>query len=121
MSTSGRHDVTTLRPVVPPGLPDDRRPMIALVEALPGHEDELRSAVAALTRGCRAEPGCLDFTPYEDALRPGRFHLVEVYASTAAFEQHLDTEHVQQFWRTLLIVSSNRDASNLTQLIEVDV
>jgi quinol monooxygenase YgiN len=121
VTTSGGPELAALRPLLPAGLPDDRRPMIALVDSLPGHEDELRAAVAALTRGCRAERGCLEFTPYEDALRPGRFHLIEVYASTAAFEEHLDTPHVQEFWRTLLTSSSNHDASNLTQLVEVDV
>lgn len=92
MNASDEPDLTALRPVLPDGLPHDR-----------------------------AEPGCLEFTPYENPLWPGRFHLVEVYASTAAFGEHLGAPHVQQFWRTLLTCSSNHDASKLTQLVEVDV
>lgn len=114
-------DIARLVPVVPAGLPDDQRPMIALVEAQPGRAGELREAVRALTRGCRAEPGCVEFTPYEDALHEGRFHLVEVYESTEAFEAHLTTSHVQEFWQALLVCSTNRDASHLTQLVEVTI
>lgn len=113
--------IDDFRPEIPEGLPDDVRPMIAMVEALPGRTEELRAAVVELTRGCRSEPGCTMFTPYQEALRPDRFHLVEVYESTEAFEAHLDTEHVQRFWRALAGCSSNHDAGSLTQLIEVDV
>jgi quinol monooxygenase YgiN len=93
--------------------------MIAVVDALSGRADELRAAVVALTLGCRAEPGCVLFEPYEDAGVPGRFHLVEIYVDTDAFRAHLTTEHVRRFWAALATCSSNRGPDRLTQLVTV--
>jgi quinol monooxygenase YgiN len=51
--------------------------MIAVLDARPGRE-----------------PGCLTFTAYEARDVPGRFYLCEVYASAAAFGEHLQTQPV---------------------------
>ncbi len=45
--------------------------LVAVVDALPGHTANLRSAVVQLASGVRREPGCLAFVPYEDAGRDG--------------------------------------------------
>lgn len=36
----------------------------------------------------RAEPGCLAFELHEDAARPGRFMVYEVFRDDAAFDAH---------------------------------
>ncbi|HEY1914626.1 MAG TPA: putative quinol monooxygenase [Streptosporangiaceae bacterium] len=68
--------------------------MIAILDARPGMASQLREVVAELVR---REPGCLTFTAYQARDTPGRFYLDEVHASAAAFDQHLQTQHVHDF------------------------
>lgn len=96
------------------------RPLLAVLEAKPGHADELRAMVVALTRENRREPGCVSFIPYEADRFPGRFYLYEVFADADAFEVHLDADHVKQF-RTALPSVSLSGPHDLVQLIEIPV
>jgi quinol monooxygenase YgiN len=73
------------------------RPMIAILDAKPGLTGELRELIVELVRHVRHEPGCLIFTAYQDREPEGRFYLYEVYASAAAFDEHLKTKHVHDF------------------------
>ncbi|GIJ46103.1 hypothetical protein Val02_29890 [Virgisporangium aliadipatigenens] len=79
--------------------PDDSRPrpMIAILDARPGMTSQLREKVVELVRQVRREPGCLEFTAYQARDTRERFYLYEVYASTAAFVEHLRTQHVHDF------------------------
>ena len=73
------------------------RPMIAVLDARPGLAGPLREKIAGLAAQVRREPGCLAFTAYEARDVPGRLYLYEVYASTAAFAEHLQTQPVHDF------------------------
>jgi quinol monooxygenase YgiN len=106
-------------PDVSADLPPGERPMIAVVRAVPGHEDQLAAAVATLTAAVRREPGCLEFRAFEEVADPGAFHLYEIYADTDAFRIHLATDHVAHFF-TELAQHSTADASALTQLAELN-
>ena len=81
---------------VKPGRPGPR-PIIAVLDARPGLAGQLREKIAELAAQVRLEPGCLTFTAYEARDVPGRFYLYEVYASAAAFGEHLQT-HSQHDW-----------------------
>ena len=107
-------------PEVPGDLPAGPRPMIAVVDALPGHADELRGAIAELAAAVRREPGCVTFIPYADVGVEGRFHLYEVYRDVAAFQDHLQTAHVHRFFGALARHSSTT-AQSLVQLAELAV
>jgi quinol monooxygenase YgiN len=96
------------------------RPLLAVLDAKPGHADELRAMIVTLTRENRREPGCVSFIPYEADQFPGRFYLYEVFADADAFEVHLDTDHVKKF-RTALSPVSSSGPSDLVQLIEIPV
>ena len=110
----------TFLPEVGDDLPAGPRPMIAVIDALPGHAGELRAAVRTLAAAVRREPGCLTFIPYQQVGAPGRFHLYEVYADVAAFRDHLRTDHVRRFFGALA-AHSTAGAQNLAQLAELDV
>ncbi len=105
-------------PEVSDDLPPGERPMVAVVRAIPGHEDQLATAITALTAAVRREPGCREFRSFRDVAHPGTFHLYEIYADTDAFRAHLATGHVAHFF-TELARHSTADAGALTQLIEL--
>lgn len=99
---------------------DDRRPrpMIAVLDARPGLAGQLGEKIAELARQVRREPGCLTFTAYQARDTPGRFYLYEVYASAAAFDDHLQTQHVHDFIAAVPALSTARPGS-LVQLDEI--
>ncbi|MEA5366330.1 putative quinol monooxygenase [Amycolatopsis sp., V23-08] len=105
-------------PAVPGDLPPGERPMVAVVRAVPGHEDQLAAAITTLSAAVRREPGCREFRPFRDAADPGTFHLYEVYADTDAFRAHLATDHVARFF-TELAQHSTSDAGALVQLVDL--
>lgn len=105
-------------PRVGDGLPPGERPMMAVVPALPGHEEQLAAAIGTLAAAVRREPGCLEFRPFRDAANPGVFYLYEIYADTEAFQVHLATAHVAHFF-TELSRHSTADAKALVQLVEL--
>jgi quinol monooxygenase YgiN len=101
-------------------LPPGERPMVAVIRAVPGHDERLAAAIATLTAAVRREPDCLEFRPFQDAANPGVFYLYETYADTEAFRAHLTTDHVAHFF-TELAQHSTADAKALVQLVELHV
>ncbi|MEY9852295.1 quinol monooxygenase YgiN [Leifsonia sp. EB41] len=91
------------------------RPMIAILDAVPGRHDDLRAAVIELARKVRLEPGCVEFTAYEARDIPGRFYLYEIYENARAFADHLGTEHVHTFIASIPTLSTG-GPGNLIQL-----
>jgi quinol monooxygenase YgiN len=65
-------------PEVGDDLPPGERPMVAVVRAVPGHEDQLAAAITTLTAAVRREPGCREFRPFRDVADPGVFHRYEI-------------------------------------------
>ena len=106
-------------PQVGDDLPPGERPMVAVIRAVPGHEQHLAAAIATLTTAVRREQGCLEFRPFQDVANPGVFYLYEIYADTDAFRVHLATGHVAHFF-TELAQHSTTDATALVQLVELD-
>jgi quinol monooxygenase YgiN len=105
-------------PQVGGDLPSGERPMVAVIRAVPGHEQPLAAAIATLTAAVRREPGCLEFRSFKAAANPGVFYLYEIYADISAFRAHLTTDHVAHFF-TQLAQHSTADAQALVQLIEL--
>ncbi|MGW6276902.1 putative quinol monooxygenase [Kribbella sp. NPDC055071] len=99
-------------------LPPGERPMVAIVRAVPGHEEQLATAIAQLAVAVRREPGCVEFRSFQDVAHAGVFYLYEIYTDTEAFRRHLATGHVAHFF-TELAQHSATDAKALTQLVEL--
>ena len=96
------------------------RPMIAILDAKPGMAAQFRAKIIELVREVRREPGCVTFTAYEARDTEGRFYLYEVYANAAAFDAHLQTEHVHRFIASIPALSTGGPGS-LIQLCEIPV
>jgi quinol monooxygenase YgiN len=107
-------------PHLPPNVPEGVRPVIAIARARPGKADAFRASIVALAREVRREPGCICFVPYEALGAAGEFYLYEVYSSPAAFEEHLQTEHVRRYMASVPSVSG-QELGDLVQLTEVPV
>lgn len=70
--------------------------MITVIAHYRTHPDkvgEVRALLARHSRASNAEPGCIQFTAYQDAEDPTRFALFESYVDDGAFAAHRRTEH----------------------------
>ena len=76
-----------------------------VLEALPGHEEELADRLQALVAPSQSEAGCLDYRLHRDPERAGTFLFYERFASQAALDTHLETAHFKNF-------TQNRAAAN---------
>jgi len=56
----------------------------------------LKEATVLIQR-TRAEKGCLFYSLYEDAARPGDFLFYEEYADQEALDEHFHSAHLQVF------------------------
>ncbi|MFD6161896.1 putative quinol monooxygenase [Nocardia sp. NPDC060256] len=115
LTTALRHDNLHVDRTDP-----DPRPMIAILDAKPGMAEAFRAKIAELVRAVRNEPGCLTFTAYEARNHPGRFYLYEIYTDAAAFDDHLQTQHVHDFISAIPELSTGGPDS-LVQLDEVSI
>jgi quinol monooxygenase YgiN len=105
-------------PELPPDTPPGVRPMIAIVRAQPGKAAEFGQLIVELGREVRKEPGCVSFVPYQALDAAGEFYLYEIYASPAAFQEHLQTEHVRRFLAAAPSISDIA-LGKLVQLTEI--
>jgi quinol monooxygenase YgiN len=67
------------------------------MEAVPGHESELAGQLNALVAPTRSEPGCLEYNLHRDPEHAGTFMFYERFASQAALDAHLETDHFRKF------------------------
>jgi len=69
--------------------------VVAIAAAQAGKEAELKSRLEGVATASWDEPGVVTYAVHDLVDQPGSFMMVEVYASQAAFDAHLDTEHVK--------------------------
>jgi len=67
------------------------------MEAVDGHEDELRDQLNALVAPTREEAGCLEYNLHRDPEHPGNFMFYERFVNQAALDAHIATAHFQNF------------------------
>jgi quinol monooxygenase YgiN len=70
--------------------------ILASFRARPGRRDEVRDALVAMIEPSLAEPGCLAYCPYLDAVDPERIILVERWVDRAALDDHFATPHFKR-------------------------
>jgi quinol monooxygenase YgiN len=68
--------------------------VIAMLEAKPGSEDELRELALTLVEPTRAEAGCLRYELIEDPSHPSRLTFVETWESESHLQAHLEAPHL---------------------------
>jgi quinol monooxygenase YgiN len=69
--------------------------VVATMQARPGREDELRTALTGLLAPTRREAGCLNYDLHVSTDDPARFLFHENWTSAAHLEAHLRSAHVQ--------------------------
>ncbi len=68
--------------------------IVATIQALPGHENEVEKALLKVIQPTLAEPGCLQYDLHRDLQKPGLFLFYENWATTAEWEVHMATDHL---------------------------
>jgi quinol monooxygenase YgiN len=71
-------------------------PVVAVITAKAGSEQQVREALTALVEPTRSEPGCISYELLVSAADPATFITMETWRSQADLDAHLQTEHVQQ-------------------------
>nr|WP_216293529.1 putative quinol monooxygenase [Delftia acidovorans]MCA1067288.1 putative monooxygenase YcnE [Delftia acidovorans] len=70
---------------------------LAILEAKAGQQDQLRDALRALVPFTRQEAGCLDYTLFELADKPGTFYMRESFSDQAALDAHFSMPYFKAF------------------------
>lgn len=70
---------------------------LAVLQARADQHAPLRDALKALVPLTRQEPGCLDYTLFEQADAPGTFYMRESFKDRAALDAHIATPYFQAF------------------------
>ncbi len=70
---------------------------LAILKAKANKEDELRDALRALVPLTRQEPGCLDYTLFEQSDSPGTFYMRESFKDRAALDEHSSMPYFKAF------------------------
>jgi quinol monooxygenase YgiN len=71
--------------------------VIAIANAKPGKEDELREAMLALIPTTRKEPGCINYDLHQATDNPGHFLFHENWTSQQHLDDHLARPHLKAF------------------------
>jgi quinol monooxygenase YgiN len=71
-------------------------PVVAVITAKAGSEQQVQQALTALVEPTRSEPGCISYELLVSAADPATFITVETWRSQADLDAHLQTPHVQQ-------------------------
>lgn len=72
--------------------------VVVFLEAHPGRQEELRSALQAHAKACQErEPGCHRYDISVDPLEGGTFLLYQVYADEGAYLAHRELPHYADF------------------------
>jgi quinol monooxygenase YgiN len=77
---------------------NERKVRIAKIEIYPAYLDEYRVALAEHAKtAVRVEPGVLALQAVYDKAHPAQVTVFEVYASEAAYQEHLKTPHFLKY------------------------
>lgn len=74
---------------------NQQRVVVAVATAKAGHEAELKSRLEGVAKASWDEPGVVTYAVHDVIDEPGKFMMVEVYATDQAFDDHLATDHVK--------------------------
>lgn len=90
--------------------------LFAEFTALPGHTETVARLIADFSTAVRSEPGNITFDAHTSQANGDTFFVYEAYANDDSFQQHLASEHGQQFNITLtpLVVGGKSTLTFLT-------
>lgn len=68
--------------------------VVAHIEALPGHESEVRAVLESYIAPTRLEKGCIRYDLFTDDSDPKKFTFIEEWASKEDLEAHSKSDHL---------------------------
>ena len=71
--------------------------LIAVLKPRLGEEDRVRGELVGLIAASQAEPGCHYYDLVVGDDDPTTWYMIEKWSSQAAWEDHMQTEHVRAF------------------------
>jgi len=71
--------------------------LMAALQAKPGAEQAMETAIRACVAATRQETGCISYVAHRDLDVAGRFVFVEIWANRAAHAAHEKEPHFQAF------------------------
>ena len=81
---------------------DHRMIRIAKIQVDPAQLDSYNAALKEqMTTAIRVEPGVLTYYAVADKTSPSHITIFEIYADTAAYQSHIQTEHFKKYKATV--------------------
>ena len=71
--------------------------IVAIIKAVPGHEDTLAELLEGLVAPTLAEAGCLQYDLHRDHEEPGRFLFFENWATKEEWLAHMESPHLAAY------------------------
>jgi quinol monooxygenase YgiN len=68
--------------------------VVAIIEARPGKESDMKQVLLSFIEPTRKEAGCIAYHLHTNADQPGKFLFLETWASQAALDTHLKSPHM---------------------------
>ncbi len=90
---------------------------IAKLVAEAGQEDFVKQNLHTLIQPSRAEAGCLGYDMHIDLKEPAVFMFYEVWRDQAAFDFHMQTEHLQSVLATLKDALAEVEVRHLEKVV----
>jgi len=76
-------------------MPNHQLRVVAIMQAKPGKEDELRDLLLSLIEPTQKEPGYIRYELHSNNDNPAEFVFIEEWESDAALDKHLQSAHLQ--------------------------
>lgn len=94
--------VTVFSPEQADAQQDHRMIRIAKIQVDPAQLDSYNAALKEqMTTAVRVEPGVLTYYAVADKTNPSSITILEIYADTAAYQSHIQTEHFKKYKATV--------------------
>lgn len=68
--------------------------IVATIQALPGHENEVEKALLEVVPPTLAESGCLQYDLHRDLQKVGLFLFYENWATREEWDAHMESDHL---------------------------
>lgn len=79
----------------------DYKTVVAVINALPGHDEEIEQGLGDLALKVKAEPGNITFKPYRNLSESHSYIVYEIYQDETAFLQHVNAHYTRAFNKKL--------------------
>lgn len=91
-------------------------PVVAIITAKPGLEQQLEANFRAVIAATHAEDGCNVYQLNRDSANPRRFVWIEDWASPAHLERHMATDHIKTLFASFADLVESSEVLVLEQL-----